>query len=72
MAYDDTHQLQRGVSLKNDREVRLYMQERSKGVPQRVAAARAGMSERTARKYEKAKQPPSQLKRSHDWNTKAP
>lgn len=71
MAYDGTHQLQRGVSLKNDREVRLYMQERSKGVPQRIAAARAGMSERTARKYEKAKQLPSHLKRPHDWSTRA-
>lgn len=71
MAYDDTHHLQRGVSLKNDREVRLYMQERSKGLPQRIAAARAGMSERTARTYEKARQLPSQLKRPHDWNTRA-
>lgn len=56
--------------MKNDREVRLYMQERRKGVPQRLAAARAGMSERTARKYEKSKELPSQLKRPHDWNTR--
>ena len=28
------------------------------------------MSERTARKYEQAKQLPSQLKRPHDWNTR--
>jgi hypothetical protein len=47
------------------------MQERRKGVPQRIAAARAGMSERTARRYEKAKQLPSALKRPHDWNTRA-
>src|SRR5689334_15383716 len=47
------------------------MQERSKGVPQRIAAARAGMSERTARKYEKARQLPSHLKRPHDWSTRA-
>jgi hypothetical protein len=46
------------------------MQERRKGVPQRLAAARAGMSERTARKYEKAKALPSALKRPHDWNTR--
>jgi len=46
------------------------MQERTKGTAQRVAAARAGMSERTARKYEKAKQLPSQFKRPHDWNTR--
>jgi hypothetical protein len=57
--------------LKHDREVRLYMQERRKGTRQRIAAARAGISERTARKYEKARQLPSQLKRPHDWNTRA-
>ncbi len=56
--------------MKNDKEVRLYMQERRKGLPQRIAAARAGMSERTARKYEKARQLPSTLKRPHDWNTR--
>jgi hypothetical protein len=56
--------------MKNDREVRRYMQERSKGTPQPIAAARAGMSERTARKYEKTRQLPSQLKRPHDWNTR--
>jgi len=38
--------------MKNDHEVKLYMSERKKGSTQRVAAARAGMSERTARKYE--------------------
>lgn len=47
------------------------MQERRKGIPQRIAAARAGMSERTARKYEQVKELPSQLKRAHDWNTRA-
>ena len=56
--------------MKNDKEVRLYMQERRKGTPQRLAAARAGMSERTARKYEQARELPSQLKRVHDWNTR--
>jgi len=56
--------------LKHDREVRLYMQERQKGISQRIATARAGMSERTARKYEKAGQLPSQLKRPHDWQTR--
>ena len=38
--------------MKNDGEVKLYLEERKKGMPQRIAAARAGMSERTARKYE--------------------
>jgi len=46
------------------------MQERKKGMEQRVAAARAGISERTARKYEHTGKLPSQLKRSHDWNTR--
>ncbi len=47
------------------------MQERRKGVTQQVAAARAGISERTARKYEHAGQLPSQLKRPHTWRTRA-
>jgi hypothetical protein len=41
---------QGGVLMKNDYEVKLYMSERRKGVSQKVAAARAGMSERTAGK----------------------
>jgi hypothetical protein len=57
--------------MKKDTEVKLLMQERRKGTPQRLAAARAGMSERTARKYEHAGQLPSQLKRPHDWQTRA-
>lgn len=56
--------------MKKDTEVKLYMQERRKGTPQRIAAARAGMSERTARKYEQAGQLPSELKRPHDWQTR--
>jgi len=56
--------------LKKDTEVRRYMQERKKGATQRVAAARTAMSERTARKYEHAGTLPSQLKSSHDWNTR--
>src|SRR6266567_4199695 len=46
------------------------MSERRKGIPQRLAAARAGMSERTARKYEHEGKLPSQLKRPHDWQTR--
>jgi hypothetical protein len=56
--------------MKKDTEVKLYMQERRKGTIQRVAAARAGMSERTARKYEQAGQLPSQLKQPHTWKTR--
>ena len=57
--------------MKNDYEVKLYMSERRKGVSQKVAAARAGMSERTARKYEQAGKLPSALKRPHDWSTRS-
>jgi hypothetical protein len=47
--------------MKNDFEVKLYMSERRKGLTQKQAAARAGMSERTARKYEQAGALPSAL-----------
>jgi hypothetical protein len=56
--------------MKKDTEVKRYMQERRKGMNQRVAAGRAGMSERTARKYERAAQLPSQLKEPHTWQTR--
>lgn len=48
--------------MKNDKEVNLLNRERSKGASQEVAAGRAGMSVRTARKYERAQALPSQLK----------
>ena len=56
--------------MKKDTEVKLLMQERRKGTSQRLAAARAGMSERTARKYEQAGQLPTHLKRPHTWATR--
>ena len=46
--------------MKKDAEVRLMRHERSKGRSQVVAAARAGMSERTARTYERSGVLPSQ------------
>src|SRR6266571_1368495 len=62
---------QRGeCHMKKDTEVKLLMQERRKGTSQRLAAARAGMSERTARKYEQAGQLPTHLKRPHTWATR--
>src|SRR6266567_4637125 len=62
---------QRGeCHMKKDTEVKLLMQERRKGTSQRLAAARAGMGERTARKYEQASELPSQLKRPHTWATR--
>jgi Mu transposase, C-terminal domain len=56
--------------MKKDTEVKLYMQERRKGATQRVAAARAGISERTGRTYERQGKLPSQRKRPHDWSSR--
>src|SRR5438128_365542 len=56
--------------VKKDTEVKRFMQARHKGATQQVAAARAGMSERTARTYERARKLPSQLKRPHTWRTR--
>lgn len=55
--------------MKTDAEVRRYMTERSKGRTQAQAAARAGMSRGTARKYERAAQLPSQLKQPRTYRT---
>jgi hypothetical protein len=49
--------------MKTDHEVRRMLQERRKGKTQEQAAARAQMSVRTARKYERLAQLPSQLKK---------
>src|SRR6266496_3754745 len=48
--------------MKTDHEVRRMMNERKKGKTQEQAAARASMSVRTVRKYERLAQLPSQLK----------
>lgn len=56
--------------MKKDAEVMLYMRERHKGTSQQVPAARAGMSERTARRYERAGKLPSQLKQRRTWRTR--
>src|SRR3712207_3837884 len=48
--------------MKTDHEVRRMLTERRKGKTQEQAAARAGMSVRTARKYERLAQLPSQIK----------
>ncbi len=56
--------------MKKDTEVKLFMQARHKGATQHVAAARAGMSERTARRYERAGKLPSELKRPRTWRTR--
>jgi len=56
--------------MKSDREVELMRRERAKGVRQELAAARAGMSVRTLRKYEKLGRLPSQMKKPHTWRTR--
>src|SRR5215831_16387470 len=61
----------RGSVMKKDTEVKLYMQERRKGTTQRLAAARAGISERTGRTYERQGKLPSQRKRPHAWSSRA-
>ena len=56
--------------MKKDTEVRLLQRERQKGTSQAVAAARAGMSERTARKYERLGKLPSQVRERRDYSTR--
>lgn len=56
--------------MKKDSEVKLYMQARKVGKTQKLAAAGAGMSERTGRKYEQLGKLPSQLKHPRTWLTR--
>ena len=56
--------------MKTDHEVFRMKQERAKGKTQEQAAARAGMSIRTARKYERLGQLPSQLKQPRTHRTR--
>ncbi len=57
--------------MKSDAEVRLMKRERAKGKTQEQAAARAGMSVRTVRKYERANKLPSQVKAPRTYRTRA-
>src|SRR5689334_879560 len=52
-----------------DQQVKLYMSERNQHT-QAVAAARAGLSERTARKFEHDPRLPSQRKALRTWRTR--
>ena len=56
--------------MKRDPEVRRMLRERANGRTQAQAAARAGMSERTARKYDRLAQLPSQLKQPRRYRTR--
>jgi transcriptional regulator with XRE-family HTH domain len=57
-------------AVKKDAEVQLLLRERRKGHTQALAAARAGMSERTARKYEQGGVLPSALTRPRTHRTR--
>src|SRR2546428_3107045 len=56
--------------MKQDAEVLVMLRERAKGRTQEQAAARAGMSVRTARTYERLGQLPSQLKHPRSYRTR--
>jgi hypothetical protein len=61
---------QKEGAVKSDGEVLLMRRERAKGRTQEQAAARAGMSVRTARAYERRGQLPSQLTRPRRYRTR--
>jgi hypothetical protein len=56
--------------MKRDAEVLLMLHERAKGRTQQQAAARAGMSVRTARGYERRGKLPSQLKQPRTYRSR--
>lgn len=56
--------------MKTDGEVRIMLRERAKSKTQEQAAARAGMSVRTARTYERLGKLPSQLKQPRGYRTR--
>ena len=53
-----------------DEQVRLLMSLLKQGIPRVTAAAKAGMSERTARKYARLGRSPSALEVAHTWRTR--
>ena len=57
--------------MTTDQQVRLVMTLIKKGLPLVTAAAKAGMSERTARKYRRWGKLPSELRVAHTWRTRA-
>ena len=58
------------AAMKRDREVLCMLRERAKGRTQAQAAARAGMSVRTARTYERRGRLPSQVKQPRTYRTR--
>ena len=56
--------------MTQDQQVRRLMSLLMKGMPLSTAAAKAGMSEPTARKYRKLGRMPRELRKPHDWRTR--
>ena len=56
--------------MTTDEQVRLLMSLTKKGMPLLTAAVKAGMSERTARKYRQLGKLPSELRVAHTWRTR--
>ena len=56
--------------MKKDGEIKLLLDERGKGTNQKLAATRAGVCERTARKYERSGKLPSQVKKPRVHRTR--
>lgn len=56
--------------MTQDQQVWRLMSLIKNGVPLSTAAAKAGMSEPTARKYRRAAKMPSELKKEHNWRTR--
>ena len=53
-----------------DQQVRVLMREVGTGKTIAIAAARAGMSEKTGRKYRKLGRSPSETRAEHTWRTR--
>src|SRR5436305_8504658 len=62
--------LLKGGAVKKDAEVGLMKRERAKGKTQEQAAARAGMSVRTARRYEQLDKLPSEIRQPRRYRTR--
>jgi transposase len=61
---------QQGDGVVTDEQVKLLMSLLNQGIVQVTAAAKAGMSERTARKYARSGATPSAVKVPHTWRTR--
>jgi hypothetical protein len=53
-----------------DNQVRILMKALQTEKNKEIAAAKAGMDKKTARKYERLRKLPSEIKRDHNWRTK--